>query len=589
MFKTRLAQWGYLKKMRDVDWQAVAVLHKQRKKSGQKPSAFKVHSRKIKLADLRKYLKDRKISEEDLLAEATANDITSQNIPDHIRCFTPLATTDPASPVPDSTQDSSASDRSPARRPLDKTHCGSASPAMSASARSEPFEFIESHRSTSSEAANNDMSISGPAGANAQSSSEHLVQIGCNTAVHGLAPLETDASFCDQVQQNLGLLCARGLTPDSLDLSSGATTIEPWTFLNPPDDTGSPSVLCSKCHTQISSHLPFPSDFLLGKEHFMPRSMFFHDVHLTSPISQEADLGSIWMACCFGACIFVRQQDFDYVAKSLSRADAAFAQMLRTQNSALLTSLNSVLTILHAHDQGKMAMSVIRSALHVAQTLLGRDDPISVTIEWMTALMWKQLGQCRVTSDHLREIYQQFCSFYGIRHPHTLAISYNLAFNLIRDTLFEEAEAHLRQLCEDSKLTLGPSHLQTLTAFATLSRALSNQKKFDEAVKFRKQAIDIGRRTLGPNHPHQLESLRRLALIYKEQGQDELMEPIYWAVLEGRIKCLGPKHDFTEGAMEDLIELLKKLGKWDDGGEMKRTIDELMARGDETSSDHEAF
>src|SRR5947207_15024573 len=73
MFKTRLAQWGYLKKMRDIDWQAVAVLLKARK-TGQKASVFTVHDRKIKPADLRRSLKDRKISENDLLAEAAAND-----------------------------------------------------------------------------------------------------------------------------------------------------------------------------------------------------------------------------------------------------------------------------------------------------------------------------------------------------------------------------------------------------------------------------------------------------------------------------------------------------------------------------------
>jgi hypothetical protein len=94
MFKTRLQQWGFLKKMRDSDWQAVAVLDKQ---LGRKTSAFKVHGRKIKKADLKTYLKDRGISEEDLLAEAAANDITSRNVSDYVSCFTPVASSDPAS------------------------------------------------------------------------------------------------------------------------------------------------------------------------------------------------------------------------------------------------------------------------------------------------------------------------------------------------------------------------------------------------------------------------------------------------------------------------------------------------------------
>jgi tetratricopeptide (TPR) repeat protein len=586
MFKTRLQQWGFLKKMRDIDWQAVAVLHKQRQKLGRKTSAFKVHGRKIKQADLKKYLKDRGISEEDLLAEAAANDITSQNVLDYISCFTPAVSSDPASPGHSSNQNSSTIDQSPTKGLLGTDISGSNPPAMSGSAWSDAFYIVDRPRSASLGTSSSQMSSSAPG---MQSSGEEIAGIDTAVALHDLMPLENDATFCDQVQQGLGLLLVRSLTPDSLDLSSETTFIEPWTFLNPPDDTGSPTVVCPKCHAQISNHLPFPSNFILGKESFMPHSMFFHDIHLESPISHDADLASVWMACCFGACIFVRRQDFDYAAKSLSRADSAFEEMLRTQNSALLTSLNSTLTILSAHDQSKMEMSVIRSALHVAHKVLGTEDPISVTLEWMAALAWRKLPQCRVTTKHLTAIYNQFHSQYGPEHPHTLAILYNVGFSLLRDKLYEAAESHLRKLYEDSRLTLGPSHMQTITALATLSRALSNQKKFEEAVELRKQAVGLGQRTLGQNHPHTLESMRRLALIYKDQGKDDLMEPIYWAVLKGRIKSLGPKHDYTEGARDDLIELLKKLNKWDEHGEVERTIKKLFEKADENSSDHEAF
>ena len=589
MFKTRLRQWGFLKKMRDIDWQAVAVLHKQRQKIGRKTSAFKVHGRKIKQADLRKYLKDREISEEDLLAEAAANDITSQNVSDYVSCFTPTVSSDPASPGHSSSQNSSTTDRPPTKGLLATNISGSNPPEMSESAWSDAFYIVNRPRSASSETPSSQMSSSGQPAPDMRSPSEETAGISSAVALHDLIPLENDAIFCDQVQQDLGLLLVRSLTPDSLDLSSETTFIEPWTFLNPPDDTGSPTVLCPKCHAQISSHLPFPSNFILGKESFMPHSMFFHDMNLESPISHDADLASVWMACCFGACIFVRRQDFDYVAKSLSQADSVFGEMLRTQNSALLTSLNSTLTILNAHDQSKMEMSVVRSALHVAHEVLGTEDPISVALEWMTALAWRKLPQCRVTTKHLTTIYHQFHGQYGPNHPHTLAILYNVGFSLLRDKLYEEAESHLRKLYEDSRLTLGPSHMQTITALATLSRALSNQKKFEEAVELRKQAVSLGQRTLGRNHPHTLESMRRLALIYKDQGKDDLMEPIYWAVLQGRIKSLGPKHDYTEGAREDLIELLKKLNKWDEHGEVERTIKKLFEKADENSSDHEAF
>ena len=266
-----------------------------------------VHGRKIKLADLRKYLKDQKISEDDLLAGAAANDITEHTIPDYIRCFTPTISTDLASAIQSSSQDSSTPERSPTRELLGTTICGSTSPAMSVFPNSEPFEIVGKCRSMSSGTSSSKMSTSALLDPQRRISDDGIIGIGSNDAVHHLPLLNAEAMFCDAVQQDLGSLLLRGLTPDSLDLSAGAIDGESWTFRNHLDESGGATVLCSRCDQRISNHLPFPSEFLWSKENFMPRSMIFHNIHLTSPISQDADLGSIWMACCFGACIFVRQ------------------------------------------------------------------------------------------------------------------------------------------------------------------------------------------------------------------------------------------------------------------------------------------
>lgn len=375
--------------MRGVDRQAVAVLYKQRQESGHKVTDFKVHKKTVKVAGLKSHLKDRTMSEEDLLAETAANDITSHNIPDHFRSFNPVATTDPSS-ISISGPDSRPSEGDLTRGLLRTTVCGSASPVMSISPPSEPFNIVNNPRGTtdsfmhldesgatefhetldgahlhqdtnfdldwflnfpttshtdsglspsvslpfgdadfsiqqatalqqvadlsdpptpvsSSGVHGNEMSIVGQEVANVLGSGECLINIGPNITEDGLAPLESDAQFCDQVQQDLGQLLVRGLMPDSWDLSAGIPTGGYWTFLNPSDDTGISSVLCSRCHTQISNHLPFPSEFLLRKESIMPHSMFFRGIHLKSAISHDAGLGSIWMACCFGACIFARQ------------------------------------------------------------------------------------------------------------------------------------------------------------------------------------------------------------------------------------------------------------------------------------------
>src|SRR5271170_6097415 len=190
MFKTRLQQWGFLKKMRDIDWQAVAVLHQQRQKLGRKTSAFKVHNRKIKQADLRKYLKDRGISEEDLLAEAAANDITRQNVPDYISCFTPTVSSDPASPGHSSSQNSSTTDQSPTKGLLGTNISGSSPLEMSESAWSNAFCIVDRPRSASSGTSSSQMSFPGLPAPDMRSSGEETAGIGSTIALPDLIPLQ---------------------------------------------------------------------------------------------------------------------------------------------------------------------------------------------------------------------------------------------------------------------------------------------------------------------------------------------------------------------------------------------------------------
>ncbi|OAP60464.1 hypothetical protein AYL99_05466 [Fonsecaea erecta] len=73
MYKARLSQWGISKNYSDKDYQICAVLHHTRQKSGKRSTAFVIHGHKRSLKDLHKYIKGRKMTEEDFLASALAN------------------------------------------------------------------------------------------------------------------------------------------------------------------------------------------------------------------------------------------------------------------------------------------------------------------------------------------------------------------------------------------------------------------------------------------------------------------------------------------------------------------------------------
>ncbi|OQV09548.1 Clr5 domain-containing protein isoform 1 [Cladophialophora immunda] len=95
MYKARLSQWGISKNYSDKDYQICAVLHHTRQKSGKRSTAFVIHGHKRSLKDLNKYIKGRKMTEEDFLASALANVKCStaadqqQEQYAHVRAYTP--------------------------------------------------------------------------------------------------------------------------------------------------------------------------------------------------------------------------------------------------------------------------------------------------------------------------------------------------------------------------------------------------------------------------------------------------------------------------------------------------------------------
>ena len=624
MYKTRLEKWGFHKKVRDVDWQAMALLYQEREWAGNSSSAFSVHGRRKTLHDLKKYMKTHHLSDDEIRSNAAAADL---RVPDYIRAYTPEADTRLARTL--STPALSAKSRN--------MHAISSAPSLgghsptthlrrivetSASCRvvassSDVIHIVENdsrmhaseHVSTSGVPELNprvedddlmeDWNASEPGFAGialddpwadggleserspwlqADCSYENAFQRGSSDVMVGKLKLGSEG-FCDQVQRDLGLLMLRGLTPESEGFRAGARDVDSWTLLSPAaSDSTSWSTKCTKCEERLDKNLPSPIGFLSDRNSFLPTSLFTHDVDLVGSVAHETHMACVWMACCLGACMFSRQNSGLMVSKCLEKSNNALTEMLINRNSTVLTSALAILTVLSSHNQGEVSSRIMNSAFRTSQQVLGSSDPITLVLEWCATLAGQSLSECRVRADMLMKMKHNFDNdiTVGPFHGHTLATSYCLAFSLLSDGLAAKAEDEFRNLYKLLKMELGQEHILTTMTLATISRALADQGKFGAAVLQRKRASAASDRVFGKHHPYTLESRRRLALIYELQGRKHLMEEIYWHVLEGRIKSLGATHDYTLGMRNDLISLLKDLDQWDAGGKMQEKIDKLF-------------
>lgn len=591
MFKARLGPWGLNKNSKNNDWGAIAKLHKIRKESGKSATEFTVHGRKRTLAQLRKHIKSKSMTDQQFLTAAL--DI---EIPSYIRCYTPEAE-DGATNAGASTLHHPPRSALPTPR-LEKLLLSS---TQSGLAQLSVASLLNQQKKGDGSLLSGPQSpplglpsrpeVSPPAGAwthRRHSLSDHGT-VSASPSRPTPKPSPPLPTPCHHIQTQLNQMAKQALVPSPAQ-QSDFEDLESWVFMTNPSNkiNRSPVLNCSHCHKSVSSHLTSLDDYV-----HVDRS----SNSTTSPLPQPNSLltdehraaALKWVVRCFSACIYMTHGTSNFAQQSLLDAEGEVENMLATNNPLTLTSLNLILSILHVHDQGQIVEAIVGSALKVANSVLGSDNPITVTIAWMTAAAGQKLPQPGLDADALRQVYNELIAQLGDDHPHAITALYNLSWNLIVDGYYEEAESNLRRLYKISCNVLGASHMQSITALTSLSRVLSNQNKHDAAIETMRQAIERSKNTLGPSHPYRLESKRRLALMYEKVNDKTRMEALYWDVLRGRVKMLGRTHTYTVGAKVDLIQLLQDLGKWDDQGQARRAVDALFEQQDDFKAWHEAF
>ncbi len=590
MFKARLGPWGLNKNSKNNDWGAMAKLHKIRRETGKSATEFLIHGRRRTLAQLRKHIRSKSMTDQQFLAAALQFEI-----PSYIRCYTPEQEdiTDEASST------SQQGDVKSMPRSLTSTNELLPSPTISGKPRlsitsllNQPddhglpligqISLPEAVLQTSARPTSQRLNQQRPSPA----IKEPMVSSPAQSAPNLSSSLATP---CHHIQNQLNRMAQQALVPSAAPQCK-FEDLDSWVFLTNllNDADHGPMLDCSQCNQPLFSHLNSLDDYVHVDS--ISNATTSPSPQLIPVFTSDHRAAALkWVVRCFSACIYMTHGTPDFAQQSLFDAESEVKTMLETDNPLTLTSLNLILSILHVHDQGSIVESIVGSALKVANSMLGFKNPVTITIAWMTAAAGQKLPQPGLDTIALRRVWQDFTEQLGGDHPHSITALYNLSWNLIIDGAWDEAERNLRHLYQTSCQVLGLSHMQTIAALTSLSRVLSNQNKNDAAIETMQEAIERSKNTIGPSHPYRLESKRRLALLYGKVNDKPQMESLYWDVLKGRVKMLGRKHPYTVGAKVDLVQLLQELGKWDDHGQAERAIETLFEQQEDCKAWHEAF
>lgn len=379
-------------------------------------------------------------------------------------------------------------------------------------------------------------------------------------------------SSCENLTREVELMSCQLTNPGPLRSRHDAEDINAWMLLQLPAEDEDPNqvvLLCSVCNQPSASH--FVSIHNTAPQE-PPRSILNDaaDDNFELPATTKEVGAWKWIAMCFASCLNLKKRNDELATKLLDEASTEFEGLVLRKDQMLLTAANQVITILHTHSQGRIAVRVMRSAKSVIDRMLPPEDPVRITINYLTLTANSSttnavLQENGIASDVLYVVYKQFDDdpTYGPLHPYTIAAFYNHCWLLRREGKDEEAEQKLLQVYATSCSIFGKNHMQSITALATIAGTQVGQKKSIEAIENYRRVVRDCKPTLGKRHPYRLECKRRLAIEYEARGQRERMVPLYWDVLAGRVYMLGRTHEYTLGAKRDYEKLIGELGRWD--------------------------
>ena len=104
--------------------------------------------------------------------------------------------------------------------------------------------------------------------------------------------------------------------------------------------------------------------------------------------------------------------------------------------------------------------------------------------------------------------------------------------------------------------------------------------EYDRAVIIAKKALDVAEKNVGPDHPSVATTLNNLALLYDNQAQYALAEPLYKRALAIDEEAYGPDHPGVATSLNNLAGLYRATKR-------DRLAEELEKRAARIISLHE--
>ncbi len=141
-----------------------------------------------------------------------------------------------------------------------------------------------------------------------------------------------------------------------------------------------------------------------------------------------------------------------------------------------------------------------------------------------------------------------------------------------------EAEPVYLQALKIYQAVHGENHADVAATLNNLGVLHRMYGQYAEAEPLLARALAIKEKLLGPEHADVALGAANLGQLWVVQGQPEKAEPFYRRALAIRQRALGPSHPEVAKTLEDLANVLRKLGRKDEAMALDIQAREIRAK-----------
>lgn len=234
----------------------------------------------------------------------------------------------------------------------------------------------------------------------------------------------------------------------------------------------------------------------------------------------------------------------EYLAAHEVAAEAAAVteQVLGNEHPAILIAHTRAGRALSRLGRYEEAESLHRRVLALCERVLGPDHPDTLNSRYGLLLSLNYLGRMTESIGLLRHVIADRERILGPGHPLTLYARVDLLDFLSKADMPEDA---LLQLPQECVRYLGAAHPLTLTARHNRAAALYRIGHIDDADTEAQQVVAEYQSRYGSDYPVTFAALQLYAQTQAAVDNFDRAVELMAAVVEGRIRTLGPEHPFV--------------------------------------------